>query len=320
MTRILLTGATGFVGGNLYPALVEAGHEVVCASRDPERAARRHPERTWVRVDVNRPETLTEAFAGVDVVYYLVHAMAEGEGYRERELRAAKDVRRAAADAGVLRLVYLGGVEPEGEPSEHLESRLATGRMLRDGAVPCIELRAGMIIGLESESWRICRDLAVRLPFMILPRWLETRSEPIAIEDVVFALCAAATMDGEASAVYDLPGPEILSAKDILFRIAALRGTEPLAVNVPLLTPKLSSYWLKLVTGADFSIARELVEGLKSDLVTRGESFWDRFPDHERVPFDRAAARALSAEPKPPIRLRLLEGLAQRIARSASRS
>jgi len=316
MTRVLLTGATGFVGGHLYPELVEAGHEVVCASRNPKRAARNHPDRTWIRLDVNAPDTLAAAFEKVDVVYYLIHAMAEGEGYRERELRAAKDVRRAAADAGVGRLIYLGGVEPEGEPSEHLESRLATGRALREGSVPCIELRAGMIIGVESESWRICRDLAVRLPFMILPSWLATRSEPIAIEDVVFALCAAATMPIDGSVALDLPGPEVLSAKEILFRIARLRGTAPLAVKVPLLTPKLSSYWLKLVTGADYSIARELVEGLKSDLLSGERTFWDHFPDHERTPFDRAAQNALDAEPSPPVQQRMLEGLARRLARS----
>jgi uncharacterized protein YbjT (DUF2867 family) len=305
-SRVLLTGATGFVGGHLYPALVEAGHEVVCASRDPERAARRLPERTWVALDLHRPELVRAALEGIDVVYYLVHSMAEGEGYREREERAARGLRDAAAEAGVRRVVYLGGVEPAGPPSEHLESRLATGRTLREGPVPCIELRAGMIIGAGSASWRICRDLAVRLPFMVLPRWLATRSQPVAIEDVVAALVAAATVPAAASAVYDIPGPEILTAKEILFRIARLHGTAPVSVSVPLLSPRLSSYWVRWVSGADFSIARELVEGLRSDLVARGEPFWTLLPDHRLVPFDEGGPtgprreRRAVLEPAPP--------------------
>jgi len=314
--RVLLTGATGFVGGHLYPALAAAGHEVVCASRDPRRASVAHPGRTWVELDVQRPETLAPALEGIDVVYYLVHAMAEGEGYHERELRAAQDLREAVAAAGAQRVVYLGGVAPEGPPSEHLESRLATGRVLRGGDVPCVELRAGMIIGAGSASWRVCRDLAVRLPFMILPRWLETRSQPIAIEDVVVALEAAATLEIPHSVVYDIPGPEILSAKQILFRIARLRGMEPRAVGVPLLTPRLSSYWLKLVSGADFSVARELVEGLRSDLVAPDDGLWARLTDHERVPFDEAARRALAADGERPLRTRILEEAARKLART----
>lgn len=317
--RVLLTGATGFVGGRLYPSLVEAGHEVICATRDPRRAARRHPDRTWVELDLHRPELLPPALEGVDVVYYLVHSMAEGEGYRDRELQAARGLREAAGEAGVERLIYLGGVEPAGPPSEHLESRLATGRELRGGAVPCIELRAGMIIGDGSASWRICRDLAMRLPFMVLPRWLETRSQPVSIEDVVAALTAAASVECERSAVYDLPGPEILTAKEILFRVAALRGTAPVSVSVPLLSPRLSSYWVKLVSGADFSIARELVEGLRSDLVARGDSFWSLMPDHEPLGFDDAAERALAAEGPRSLRVRALESLARRVARSTNR-
>jgi len=314
--RVLLTGATGFVGGHLFPALAASGHSVVCASRDPRRAEGRHPERTWVELDVQRPETLPGALEGIDVVYYLVHAMAEGEGYHERELRAAHDLREAVAEAGVERVIYLGGVAPAGPPSEHLESRLATGRVLRGGDVPCVELRAGMIIGAGSASWRVCRDLAVRLPFMILPRWLETRSQPIAIEDVVVALEASATIEIPHSVVYDIPGPEVLSAKEILFRIARLRGTEPRAIGVPLLTPRLSSYWLKLVSGADFSVARELVEGLRSDLVAPDEGLWARLPDHERIAFDEAARRALAADGPAPLRTRLLEGAARRLART----
>ncbi|MEX1366520.1 MAG: NAD(P)H-binding protein [Nannocystaceae bacterium] len=313
--RILLTGATGFVGGRLYPALVEAGHEVRCGTRNPQRAARRDPTRQWVELDLHRPELVQAAVEGIEVVYYLVHSMAEGHGYAQRELESARGVMAAAEQAGVERIIYLGGVAPAGSPSEHLSSRLETGRLLRSGAVPCIELRAGMIIGAGSASWTICRDLAARLPFMILPRWLETRSQPASVEDIVAALAGAATVECTESAVYDLPGPEVLAAKEILMRIAALRGTEPLTINVPLLSPKLSSYWLKLISGADFSIARELVEGLKSDLIATETPFWEQLEGHQLVPFDEAARRALAEQGPGSLRSRALEAVTRWLSR-----
>lgn len=213
------------------------------------------------------------------------------------------------------RLIYLGGVAPAGPPSQHLESRLGTGEALRGGSVPCIELRAGMIIGPGSASWRICRDLAARLPFMLLPKWMETRSQPVAIDDVVAGLAAAATIDCARSSIYDLPGPETLSAKEILLRIASLRGTAPVTINVPLLSPKLSSYWLKLVSGTDFSIAKELVQGLLSDLVATHDLLWDLMPGHTLRTFDQAASEALRSEGPASFSSRMLEAAAKRVSR-----
>jgi uncharacterized protein YbjT (DUF2867 family) len=172
-----------------------------------------------------------------------------------------------------------------------------------------------MIIGAGSASWRICRDLAARLPFMLLPKWLSTRSQPVAIDDVVLALAEAASIELSGSAVYDLPGPEVLSAKEILMRIAHLHGTEPRTINVPILTPKLSSYWLKLVSGADFSIARELVEGLQTDLLPTQAPFWERLPEHTLVSFDEAAASALANEPPGSLRSQMLEAASRRFSR-----
>lgn len=313
--RILLSGATGFVGGHLYPALADAGHDIVCCSRDPRRARTLHPDRTWVELDLHRSDTIEHAIENIDVVYDLVHEMAEGAGYQERELQAARGLLRAAEAAGVERLVYLGGVAPSGPPSAHLRSRLETGRVLRGGSVPCIELRAGMIIGPGSASWRICRDLATRLPFMLLPKWLETRSQPIAIADVVEALAAAAILECNESVVFDLPGPEILTAKEILLRIAGLKMMKPVTINVPVLTPRLSSYWLKLVSGADFSIAKELVEGLRSDLIAHERPLWELLPEHTLRTFDQAAREALAHEGPATIRSRVLEAAAKRLAR-----
>jgi uncharacterized protein YbjT (DUF2867 family) len=313
MSRVLLTGATGFVGRHLDPILLAAGHSVRSATRRPEEAG---TDREWVRLDLQDGKGLASALEGIEVVYYLVHAMAEGVGYHEREHVAAERLVAAAADANVGRIVYLGGVEPKGPPSEHLASRLETGRILRAGSVPCLELRAGMIIGAGSASWKICRDLAARLPFMVLPRWLASRCEPVSIDDVVAALCAAAGMPAHASAVYDLPGPETLTAEEILLRIAAQRGTRPRTVHVPILTPRLSSYWLRLVSGADFSIARELVLGLGSDLVSTNPPFWERMPGYERRSLDESIRSAFENEGPGSAGMQVLEAVARRLSRA----
>jgi uncharacterized protein YbjT (DUF2867 family) len=315
MSRVLLTGATGFVGRHLHPILVAAGHSVRSATRRPEEAG---TDREWVPLDLQDGTGLESALEGIEVVYYLVHAMAEGEGYHEREHVAAERLVAAAADAGVDRIVYLGGVEPKGAPSEHLASRLETGRVLRAGSVPCLELRAGMIIGAGSASWKICRDLAARLPFMVLPKWLQSRCEPVSIDDVVAALCEAAVVPSDSSTIYDLPGPETVTAEEILLRIAAQRGTRPRTIHVPLLTPRLSSYWLRFVSGADFSIARELVLGLGSDLVATNAPFWDRMPGYERQSLDEAIRSAFENEGPGSVRMQMLESVASRLSRGAT--
>ncbi len=310
---MLLTGATGFIGGHVLPRLVAAGFEVRAASRDPVRAARESPQFNWVRFDVSDRDSLAPALAGVRAVVYLVHGMGGDSGYEHRELEGAAALAQAAAAAGAQRIVYLGGVAPRGRPSRHLRSRLATGELLRSGSVPTFELRAAMVIGHGSVSWQIVRDLASRLPAMLLPRWLSTRSQPIAIDDVVFGVETSLTLPISDAGLYELPGPEVLSAKDILLRIARLRGTRPVTLSVPVLTPRLSSYWLKIVTDADYEVARELVEGLTSDLLPTGRSFWDLVPDHELVSFDEAARRALAADQKtlPTSVARIEEGIAR---------
>lgn len=313
---VLLTGATGFVGQRLLPELRARGWQVRCASRDPERARARQPDVDWVRLDLDQAETVPPAVAGCHAAFFLVHAMGDDDDYAEREAAAARGFAQAAADAGLERIIYLGGVAPQGTPSRHLASRLRTGALLRAGSVPCVELRAGMIVGLGSESWRIVRDLAVRLPAMVLPRWLASRSQPVAIEDVVYALAESLELDLDGSTVLDLPGPEVLSASEILVRVARLRGVQPVMVGVPLVTPWLSSWWIKLVTRADFGVARELVEGLASDLVVEGEGFWALRPAHRRTPFDDAAARALADEVAD---LRLRDRLVERTAQALSR-
>jgi len=297
--EVLLTGAAGFIGNRLWPVLDAAGLRVRCVSRDAERAARRWPERDWLQADLTDPNDLDHALAGCRVAYYLVHGMAEQQrDFRAREVELAGVFRDAADRAGLERIVYLGGVEPQGPASEHLRSRLEVGEALRAGRVPTIELRAGMIVGAGSTSWLIVRDLAARLPGMILPRWMRTRSQPVAVADVLVALLQAGRVPFPESAWYDLPGPEVLSGKEILEHAAGALGLRrPAMLDVPFLSPALSSHWVRLVTRADWSVARELVLGLAHDLLARDDRYWQLISHDRRVPFREAARRAVAEDP-----------------------
>ena len=293
---VLLTGATGFVGRSLYPFLVDAGHRVRCAARRPDDARAAHPDREWVRLDLDDPPTVDAALEGCRAAFFLIHRMSDRSDYEEQERRDAERFARAAERAGVERIVYLGGMKPEGRLSKHLRSRVVCGEALRSTSVPVVELRAAMVIGSGSESWRIVRDLSARLPFMLLPTWLESRSQPIGIRDVCFALTKALELPDDQAGCHDLPGPETLSAKEILVRVSRLLGHDPWTVRVPVVTPKLSSYWIQLVTRANPKLARELVDGLREDLVSPDAGFWKMYPDYERSSFDAAAERALTEE------------------------
>ncbi len=294
---MLLTGATGFVGGAVRPALTAAGWSVRSLTRDADRARSREPDHAWVRGDVGDRASMARALHGVDAALYLVHGIGEGPGFHEREVEAATGFATVAAEAGVGRIVYLGGVAPTGPGSEHLRSRVEVGEALRAGRVPTIELRASMIVGHGSLSWLIVRDLAARLPVMILPRWLRSRTQPVAIGDVVVALVRALDLPIDANVWFDVPGPETLSGKEILDRTAVLMGLgAPRSVDVPFLSPRLSSLWIRLVTRADWPVAREVVIGLTEDLLAEDDAFWARIDHPRRASFDEAARRALAAE------------------------
>jgi uncharacterized protein YbjT (DUF2867 family) len=316
MTALVL-GARGFVGHALVSALRDAGEDVRAASRRPVEHESAMPP--WVLCDLERPETLPPALEGIDCAYYLVHSMGDAGAFRETERRCADHLVRAAADSGCRRIVYLGGVAPRGTPSEHLASRLAVGEILRAGSVPAVELRAAMIIGRGSASWQIMRDLASRLPFMLLPRWLESRSCPIALPDVITALLDARALPLERSAWFDIPGPEVLSAREMLLIVGALQGRQIPMVRVPILTPQLSALWLKLVTRANYQLARELVLGLTGDLLPRGGSFWGLTGHAPRWLFRDAATLALADEPPASSAARLVEGFMQRVGARVSR-
>jgi uncharacterized protein YbjT (DUF2867 family) len=296
MSRILVTGATGFVGRALLPALTSARHHVRAATRSPAKAPPMAGVE-WTRCDVEVAAELERALRGVDAAYFLVHAMGSGQGdFAERERQTAHQFREMASRAGVRRIIYLGGVAPSGPASVHLQSRLDVGEVLRGGAVPTLELRASMIVGAGGASWQIVRDLAMRLPVMLLPAWTASRTCPVARDDVVAALVLGLELPLPRSAWYDIPGPDTLSCRDILCRVAALRGRRVPGIRVPFLSVSLSSWWLKLVTRADFSLARELVLGFTGDLLPSDARYWAETGHTALVSFDGAARRALDEE------------------------
>jgi uncharacterized protein YbjT (DUF2867 family) len=243
-------------------------------TRDRAGAERRWPELAWVEADLADDDAVVAALRGCAVAYYLVHSIGERGDYRRREVAAAR-----------------------GPTSEHLASRLEVGEALRAGPAAAVELRAGMIVGDGSLSWRIVRDLAARLPVMLIPRWMLSRMEPVAIDDVVAALVGAQTVELRSSTVYDLPGPERLSGREIVERTAdALGLMRPAIVRVPVLSPGLSAHWLRLVSGVDYRAARQLVLGFTADLLAENDDYWDQIGHTALVPFGEAAWRALRAE------------------------
>jgi uncharacterized protein YbjT (DUF2867 family) len=318
---VVVAGASGFVGRHLVDRLQTEGFRVRCGTRNTLRASSVRPGFNWVELDVDREDTLNDAFEGADALVFLVHRMRDGGAHLEdAEEQAARRVLACAERAGIRRIVYLGGPAPkgseeEGATSEHLRARLKTGEVLRSSPkVSTIELRAGMVVGAGSESWLIVRDLALRLPVMSLPQWLKNRSQPIWVGDVVDALHHALSNKMTTSQAFDLPGPETLRAQDILVRIAARRGIRPLMIPVPVLTPSLSSHWIRLVSRADYDIAKRLVHGLTQDLVADDSGYWNEMPERVVVSFDDAIDRALAAEKKLGGAAAFWENLAHRFA------
>jgi uncharacterized protein YbjT (DUF2867 family) len=290
--KLLLTGATGFVGRHLDAALTETSWQVIRASRNPKTAS----QPGWVYLDVSDPSSIDPAIAGCDAAVYLIHSIDDSKDYPEREASGAKAFLAAAERAGVRRIVYLGGVAPKAKPSRHLLSRLHTGEILRSGTVSTVELRCGLIIGAGGSSWMMVRDLAARLPAMLLPRWLQFSSWPVWIEDVVLAIVRALDLPGQQSVWYDVPGRERMSHANFLSRIAKSMGKDPRLIGVPVITPRLSSYWIALVTRADLALAQELVQGLQSDLDPSGETIWERLGDERPTEFQTSVYQALEDE------------------------
>jgi uncharacterized protein YbjT (DUF2867 family) len=298
--RCLVTGATGYIGGRLVPRLLDAGHEVRCMTRSRDRL-RDVPWAGQVEIaeaDALDSDALRAALAGIDVAYYLIHSIDTGSNFAETDRRAARTFAAAAKDAGVGRLVYLGGLAPvDEELSAHLRSRSEVAQIMLESGVPTAVLRAAVIIGSGSASFEMLRYLTERLPAMICPRWVRSRIQPIAVVDVLRYLVGVATLPAEVSRAFDIGGPDVLTYQQMMQRYAEVAGLRRrLIVPVPLLTPRLSSLWVNIVTPVPSRIARPLVQSLTNTVVCREHDIarWVSEPDGGLVGLDRAIELALA--------------------------
>jgi uncharacterized protein YbjT (DUF2867 family) len=282
--RILVTGATGYIGGRLVPRLLDAGHDVRVAVRSPERLE----ETPWadrvevVKADLLDADAVRTAVADMEVVYYLVHGMASGRGFEERESRVAHTVADAAVAAGVSRIVYLGGLHPDGPLSPHLRSRSEVGRILLESGVPTAALQAGTVIGSGSASFEMIRHLTERLPYMPAPKWVRNRIQPIAIRDVLYYLVHAATLPESINRTFDIGGPDVLRYGQMMNGYAVEAGLRqrPIA-SLPVFTPWLASQWVNLVTPIPRALAVPIIASLQYDCVVRENDISGFIPEPE---------------------------------------
>ncbi|MDS0135700.1 MULTISPECIES: NAD(P)H-binding protein [unclassified Amycolatopsis] len=290
--RVLVAGASGFVGSRLCPALEAAGHEVLAMTRHP---AKYRGAGKAVRGDVADVGSLRDALKGVEAAYYLVHSLDSAD-FKRRDADAARAFARAAE--GLRRIVYLGGLGDDDDAlSEHLASRREVERLLGESGVPVTVLRAGIVIGHGGTSWELTRQLVEHLPAMVTPRWVTTRTQPIAIADVVRYLVGVLDHPEAAGRTFDIGGPEVLAYRDMLQRVAAIEGRPLLILPVPLLSPRLSSYWLSLVTDIDVPTGRALIDSMTNEVVVRDDAI-RRIVDFEPMGYDEAVLQALGERAK----------------------
>jgi uncharacterized protein YbjT (DUF2867 family) len=299
--RCLVTGATGYIGGRLVPVLLEAGYTVRCMARDPGQLA----DRPWsgdvetAQADVTDAAALRAALDRCDVAYYLIHSLGTRGSFEQRDRDAARTFADAAREAGVRRIVYLGGMlsGQEGNLSPHLRSRAQVGDILLDSGVPTAALQAAVIIGSGSASFEMLRYLTERLPAMITPKWVETRIQPIAVRDVLRYLVGAATLPDDVNRRFDIGGPDVVTYAEMMKRYAKVAKLTPrLVVSVPVLTPSLSSHWVGLVTPVPAGLARPLVESLRIEVVASEHDIAQYIPDPPGglLPLDQAIKLALA--------------------------
>lgn len=297
-----MTGATGYVGGRLVRELLTAGYEVRVLARHPEKL-RDFPWADQIEVvigDAGSAEDVRTALEGMDIAYYLLHSLQEGPSLEHEESRIATNFAEQARNSSLRRIIYLGGLAPEipvEKMSPHMRSRVEVGTILRSSGIPTIELRAAVIIGSGSASFEMLRYLTERLPAMITPRWVRTKTQPIAVRDVLRYLVACASLPPEVSRVFDIGGPDVLTYQQMMQRYAAVAGLPPrIILPINLLSPQLSSHWVSLVTPVPRAIARPLVQSLRHPAICHESDIRQVIPDPPEglVPFDRAVELALT--------------------------
>ena len=289
--RVAVVGATGTIGRPLVRAL-SARHDVVGVARRP--AARLEDGVESIAADATDGDAMRRALAGVEVVYHLVHSLGSGD-FEARDRAAATAVAAGAAAGGATQIVYLGGLGEAAELSPHLRSRAETATILEAGPVPVTTLQAAMIVGAGSVAFETILALVDRLPIMICPRWVSVETQPVALADVLAALAGVCGLPAAFGDTYDLGGPEVMTYRTMMERTARLRGKHPILVEVPFLTPRLSSLWLYLVTPASVAVARPLVEGLRIPTVAHDDRIWELVHAH-RTTFDESVRAALSKD------------------------
>ncbi len=294
---VLVTGVTGYIGGRLVPQLIKAGYQVRVLVRDQNRLQ----GRTWldqvevVEGDVLDPASLLGLMSGVTSAYYLIHSMSSSMDFAQRDLQAARNFGEAARANAVERIIYLGGLgDPEADLSKHLRSRQQTGEALRESGVPVTEFRAAIVVGSGSVSFEMIRYLTERVPIMVCPRWVFTRVQPIAIDDVLDFMVAALIKPESAGKIIEIGGSDVLTYGDMMMGYAKVRGLRRWLLSVPVLTPRLSSYWVHLVTPIPASIARPLIDGLRNEVIVRDNVADDLFPEVKPMDYQSAVSLALS--------------------------
>jgi uncharacterized protein YbjT (DUF2867 family) len=287
--RVAVVGATGTIGRPLAAALADE-HEVIAVSR----SGRDVRGAAAVAADAGDAAAMTAALEGAEVVYHLVHSLGRPD-FAEVDRAAARAVAEGAARGGARQIVFLGGLgEEDDDLSDHLRSRAETRQILAEGRVPVTTLRAAMIVGKDSAAFETIRALVDRLPLMVCPRWVSVKTQPVALVDVVAALVAVCGRAESFGVTYDVGGPEVMTYRAMMERTAGIRGKRPILIEVPVLTPWLSSLWLHLVTPVNASVTRPLIEGLRVETVAHDESIWALVPA-ERTGFDDAVRAAFAA-------------------------
>jgi uncharacterized protein YbjT (DUF2867 family) len=295
--RVLVTGATGYIASRLIPRLIDASAEVRATSRSPHVLDARFPELETIASDLMDQRSLEDALRGIEVAYYLVHSM-DSSDFEERDRVAARNFLAAAERAGVERIVYLSGLgRADDQLSHHLSSRHEVGAILASGDIPVTELRAAIVIGSGSSAFDMLRYLTERLPAMVAPRWLATRIQPIAEDDLVAYLMAAGA-EPHPGGIVEIGGSDVVTYREMIHGYARLRHLRRFVMSIPLLTPRLSSYWVRLITPVPTSISRPLIDGLQNEVIVTDEIAASRYATIAPMGYAEAAAAALARQEK----------------------